>query len=66
MAGDFDLSDSDYLNDNWENSGLDNFDDRKNALCPLCGDDRVPEDIDERRPCAACRAQPSRLTLEEP
>ena len=54
MPGDFDLSDGD-----WENSGIDDFAERRRKVCRLCGDDT---DEDDTPICAACRAQPARIS----
>lgn len=66
MAGDFDLCDSDYHNDNWENSGGDDFYAKQADVCRTCGDDVGTDALDDFRRCEECRAQPTRLTLDEP
>ena len=66
MAGDFDVSDTDYHNDNWENSNADDFYTRQADTCQTCGDDVGADALDDERCCESCRAQPARLTLDQP
>ena len=66
MAGDFDVFDSDYLNDNWENSAGDDFYAIQADLCRTCGDNVGSDALDPLGRCEVCRAQPARITLDEP
>jgi hypothetical protein len=43
--------------DNWENTGIDDFAERRRKVCRLCGDDKD----EDATTCETCRAQPARI-----
>ena len=62
MAGDFDINDEDYVNDNWENAGTDDFYRIRQEMCNICDREVGRYALDYSGRCEGCRAQPSRLT----
>lgn len=57
---------TDTHHDNWENTGTDDFYAKQADLCRDCNKDVGADALDDYRRCEACRAQPARLTLDQP